>query len=357
MRSTRTRITNRELIMKIFKSKNNKKTEQQKVAERREEVLARGRKFKYPLQWTKHRVVINTILIALVVLALIITGIWLGLYRLGMTDDFLFRITEIIPIPVANVDGEDARFSDYLMFYRSSMTSIERQSGSQFDENSLDSLRNEYKRSALTEAEQYTYATKLAAEQGITVSGDEVATELDRHLKIGGIDRSEESFVKIIKDNFGLDKAEYERMLYLTLIKSKVETAIDEDANKTAKKVEQILAESGDNYQKVAEELGDKIIYEETGGLFSSKNIDGGRATEATKLEPGQSSGKFVSMNGDGYYFVKLIEKTDTEVDFVSIKIPFTEFTKRFDALKKEDKVIEHIEISAPNTEFEPTSD
>ena len=47
-----------------------KKTEKQKVDERREEVLARGRKFKYPLQFTKHRVVVNTVLISLVVIAI-----------------------------------------------------------------------------------------------------------------------------------------------------------------------------------------------------------------------------------------------------------------------------------------------
>ena len=340
--------------MNLLKKKDVKKTEQEKVEERREEVLAKGRKFKYPLQWTKHRVVINTILIAFVLLGLIVTGIWLGLYQFGMTDDLLFRITEVIPLPVAQVDGEDTRFSDYLMFYRSSMTSIERQSGSQFDEGSIEELRSEYKRSALTEAEKYTYATKLAKEQGIEVTDEEVATEFDRHLKIGGVDRSEEAFIKIIKDNFGLDKTEYERMLYLTLLKSKVEIAIDDNANKIAKQVEKILGESDNDYQKVAETLGDKISYQETGGLVDSKNIDGGRATEAMKLEPGQSSGKFVSMNGDGYYFVKLIKKTDTEVDFVSIKIPFTEFDKRFDALSDDDKITEHITISDPSADFTP---
>ena len=34
--------------------------------------------------------------------------------------------------------------------------------------------------------------------------------------------------------------------------------------------------------------------------------------------------------------FVKLIKKTSTEVNFVSIKVPFTEFDKRFDALREE---------------------
>lgn len=335
--------------MKLFSKKDEKKTEKEKVEERREEVLAAGRKFKYPLQWTRHRIVINTILIALVVVTMIIIGGYLALYRIGMTDELLFRVTRVIPVPVATVDGEDVRFSDYLMFYRSSMTSIERQSGSQFDESSYTALRDEYKRVALSEAEEYAYATKLAKELGITVSDEEVALEFDRHLKIGGIDRSEEGFVKIIEDNFGLTKSEYERMLYLTLVKAKVEIEIDETADKTAKKVESLLASNGNDYQAVAEQLGDEIIYEETGGLVDNKNIDGGRASEAMKLEPEQSSGRFVSMNGDGYYFVKLIKKTDSEVNFVSIKVPFTEFNKRFESLREEDKIHEYITIPDPN--------
>ena len=336
--------------MKLLSKKEDKKTEKEKVEERREEILAKGRKFKYPFQWTRHRIVVNTILIALVVFAMIFVGGWFALYRIGMTDELLFNITKVVPLSVASVDGEPVRFSDYLMFYRSSMTSIERQSGSQFDENSFNELRAEYKRSALTEAEKYAYATKLARELDITVSPEEVATEFDRHLKIGGVDRSEEGFIKIIKDNFGLDKSEYERMLYLTLIKAKVEMEIDKTANQTAAQVESILASNGNDYQAVVDQLGDKIIYEETGGLVDSKNIDGGRASEAMKLEPDQSSGRFVSMNGDGYYFVKLINKTDTEVNFVSIKVPFTEFAKQFEGLKADGKISEYINLTTEDT-------
>lgn len=332
--------------MNLLKKKAEKKTEQERVEERREEVLARGRKFKYPLQWTKHRVVISTILIAFVMVAILIVSGYLALYRLGMTGELLFRITEIIPVPVATVDSKEVRFSDYLMFYRSSMTSIERQSGSQFDSTSVEYLRDEYKTAALLEAEKYTYALKLANELDISVSDEEVKNEFERHLKIGGVDRSEEGFLKIIEDNFGLTKTEYERMLYLTLIKAKVAIAIDENANSIAEKVESLLATNGNNYKAVVEQLGNAIIYEETGGLVDNKNIDGGRASEASKLEPGESSGKFISMNGDGYYFVKLNKKTEAEVNFISIKIPFTEFDKRFIELKNENKINEYINVS-----------
>ena len=340
--------------MKLLKKKDDKKTEQEKVEERREEVLAAGRKFKYPLQWTKHRVVINTILIALVIFAMIFVSGWLALYQLGMTDDFLFRITKIFPVPVASVDSNNVPFSDYLMIYRSSMTSIERQSGSQFDQESLNTLRYEYKQSALSEAEKYTYASQLAKESDITVSDEEINSEFERHLKIGGIDRSEEGFTKIVEDNFGLSRDEYNHMLRLSLTKSKVEIKIDEKANQTANKVEALLKENGNDFKNVAEQLGEAIIYEETGGLVDNKNIDGGRALEAMKLEPDQSSGKFISMNGDGYYFVKLIKKTENQVNFVSIKVPFTEFDKRFDALREEGKINEYIKLKNPNLVEDP---
>ncbi len=329
--------------MKFNRKKDDKKTEQEKVEERREEVLARGRKFKYPLQWTKHRVVVNTILIAVVTLAILVTSGWMALYQFGDTSEMLFRVTKILPVPAASIDGESVRFSDYLMFYRSGITAVERQDGQSVTEGDIDVLRAQYKRIALDSAEEYTYAMKLAKELDITVTDEEVQDEFNRHLSIGGVRRSEAGFMKIIEENFGLTREEYNRMIYLTLLKAKVEMEIDENANKLAQKVEKMLAENGGNYSAVAGELGDKIEYQETGGMVSNQNIDGGRASEAFQLEPGEQSGRFVSINGDGYYFVKLIDKTDTEVNFVSIKVSFTEFDAKIAELREAGAVTEYI--------------
>ncbi len=332
--------------MKLL-SKKEKKTEQEKVDERREEVLAQGRKFKYPLQWTKHRIVISTVLIAFVVISALVVGGYLALYRFNMTDDMLFRITKILPVAVATVDDERVRFSDYLMLYRSSITSIERQSGQVDNEASMDALRSQYRKAALSEAAKYTYAVKLARENDITVSDEDVNAEFERHLHIGGIERSEDSFIKIIEDNFGLTKSEYQRMLYLTLLKAKVEEKIDTKASELASKVEKLLKEKGSDYSAVAEEMGEDVEYEETGGYVSAQNIDGGRASEAIKLDAGKETGRFVSINGDGYYFVKLVAKTETEVNFVSIKVPFNEFQNRFDQLKNDNKISEFIDLDS----------
>lgn len=327
-----------------MRKKNEKKTEREKVEERREEVLAKGRKFKYPAMWTRHRVVISAIVVAVITLVAIAVGGWVALYKMGNTGSLLFNVTKVLPLSVAKVDGEAVRFSDYLTFYRSAIISAQKQSGGQLSSDA-DTLENRYKRAALTEVEKYVLAAKMARESGITVSDEEVAKEFQRHLKIGGVDRSEEGFVKIIEDNFGLTKSEYERMLYLTLVRAKVEQKNDAKANETALRVETELAQNGRDYQKTAEVLGEAVQYEDTGGLVDSKNIDGGRATVAIGLEPGQESGRFLSMNGDGFYFVKLINKTDAEVDFVSIKVPFTEFEEKFREIQEGGKVTELIKI------------
>jgi len=327
--------------------KEEKKTEAEKVEERREAVLATGRKFKYPLQYTKHRIVINTILIAFVAVALLIAGGWVALYKIQMTNDVLYRVTRILPIDVAKVDGMSVRFADYLMLYRSSIIAMERQSGNLGTDEAAEELKTQYRRTALTEAEQCVYAMKIGEKLGVTVSEEEIDAEFERHRNVGGVERSLESFLKIVEDNFGLSETEYRRILYLNLIKAKVAAEVDTEAQETVNKIEKLLSENGNDYQKVAEELGGAVVYENTGGMVDNKNIDGGRATKAASLAAGESSGKFRSLNGDGYYFVKLIDKTETEVNFVSLKVTFKKFNEEFNKLVESGQVVEYISLDS----------
>lgn len=324
-------------MKKILKKKEvEKKTEREKVEERREEVLAKGRKFKYPLQYAKHRLVGVTIAVVVVALGLIGAFGYIALYQTQWDSDVLYRVTQILPISVAKIDGKDVRYSDYLMIYRSSITPIEQQQGKLGDDEDSATMRAHYKRLALSDAEKYTFAEKLGAENGIIVSNEDVDKLYAERRAIGGAERSEEAFSKILTNNFGLTEKEYRRMLYLSLMKQKVSEKIDKNALAIANEVSSKLSADSD-MRKLAEEMGDKIIYEETGGLIDKMNVDGGRADMAMSLEPGQVSKMFVSSNGDGYYFVKLIEKTNTSVNYASIKVPFTEFEKLFEQAEKND--------------------
>ena len=331
--------------MKIKQPEQKPKTEREKVEERREEVLAKGRKFKYPLQYTKHKLVINTILVAAVaVVAMVVAG-WLALYQFQSTGEMMYRVTQVLPVPVAEVDGAKVRYSDYLMIYRSNLQTSEQQSGQLGNTEDDDLVRAEYKRTALEAAVEYTYAMKLGKELGLSVSEEEIDQAFDEHRKVGGVERSEEAFLKIVQDNFGMNRREYRRMLELTLMKAKVEQEIDETAQAVAAEVETMLNENGGDMAAVAESLGEQVEYEATGQLVDNMNVDGGRSNKAMTLEPGQVSERFLSNNGDGYYFVKLVEKTETQVNYESIKVKFTTFAERVAQLYEEGKVKNLVEI------------
>jgi len=338
--------------MAFFKKKDDveeKKSEREKVEERREEVLARGRRFKYPLQYAKHKVVTLTVIIS--VFALLAAGayIYIRLYKYQTTSDLAFRITQILPYKIAKIDGESVRYSDYLLIYKSSITPIEKQGMMEQDS---DEMTNYYKREALNSAEDYTYALKLAREMGIKVENSEIDKAVEEHRKAGGVERSEETFVRILQDNFGISLSEYRRIVYLSLVSQKVSEQIDELSRLVSDEVEANLA-AGKSLSEIAKILGDKVEYEETGGLVDKMNIDGGRATIALRLEKGKTSERFVSTSGKGYYYVTLVDKTESTVNYQSLFIPFSELENRIEKIRKDGKVEESIEIAEPKEETE----
>lgn len=335
--------------MSLFKEK--PKTEREKVEERREEVLAHGRKFKYPMQYAKHKLIINTVIIALVALIAMIVAGWALLYKVQDTGDMLYRVTQVIPVPVAKVDGASVRYSDYLMIYRSNLKTSEQQGGQLGEGADADLVREAYKEAALTSAVEYTYALKLGKERGIEVTNEEIDEAFERQRSVGGVERSEEAFLKIIKDNFSMNKAEYRRMLYLTLMRAKVAQFVDERAQGLVEQAENLLQEKNGDLFAVSEALAGEAEYEETGGLVDNMNVDGGRSNQAMKMEVGAVSEKFLSTNGDGYYFVKLNEKTDTQVNYASLKIGFTVFDEMVADLYAEDKVELYITLGSEPAE------
>lgn len=321
------------------------KTELEKIEERREEVLSKGRKFKYPLQYAKYRIVTLTIVISLVAVMLISGFLYVALYKWQSTDAVLYRLTQLVPLPVASIENEQVRYSDYLMIYKSTITPIEQQQGKLGNEKDTSSMESHYKRMALTEAENYAYALKLANEYHLTVNKEEIDEALDNHRRIGGVERSEESFKKILEDNFGLSMKEYRRMLYLSLMKEKVSQQIDNEAIRISETV-QAGVKAGKTLKAIADELGDKVLYEETGGLVDKMNVDGGRAGVAMELAAGQTSDRVMSSSGDGYYFVTLVNKTESSVNYTSIKVPFSEFNKRVKQVRESSGVKEFIKLS-----------
>ena len=168
---------------------------QQNLKESRDEILNKGKKFKYPFQYAKHRVVIYTIAITIVAFASFAGVGWYQLYKAQNTGEVMFRFTKVLRLPVAKVDGVDVLYSDYLMLYRSSIASIERQQGKMDDMNDeVKSQKLFYKRQALDNAEMYSYVLARLDERNLTVSASEIDEVIDEHKSINGEKRSNEAF-------------------------------------------------------------------------------------------------------------------------------------------------------------------
>lgn len=315
------------------------------IDEKREEVLARGKKFKYPFQYAKHKLIVNTVLIGVSAVLLAVFLGWLELYKFQDTGDVVYRLTRVLPVPVAEVDGEKVRYSDYLMLYRSSVAAIESQQGILSNSEEDQQMKAQYKVEAMDRAVSYSYALKLARELDIEVSDEMVNELMVEHRTVDGVERSEEAFAGIIKDNFGLSLDEYRRMLYLSLVEKEVSVSLDEEALALKLEIESILGNGSDDLAGIADSLGENVVYSETGGMVEEMNLDGGRASVAAGLELGEISEGFVSKNGDGYYFVKLLDKADGQVNYASLWVPFSAFDKKLAEVEEEGKVKVYIEL------------
>jgi hypothetical protein len=341
--------------MKKFLAKRREKAKKQiptritneTVAEHRERILAGGRRFKYPMQYARHRLVINTIIVTVVALVLLVAFGWWQLYSAQNTSDFFYRVTRILPLPVASVQGEQVRYSDYLMYFNSSAHYL-RQS-EQLNLASEDGKRQvDYvKRKSMDTVIADAYARKLAREKNITVDDakiDQVISN-DRNTANGRI--SQETYDASAMNILGWAPDEYRHDAKSKLIRQEVSYAIDETAKKTKEKTAELIKGEAD-FAKVAEQLGGQGAAKVTvgaSGLVPRTNRDGGLSEAASKLEEGKVSDAIKTTTGDGYYFVRLLDDSGSQISYEYLRIPLTEFNKQLSSLKNDGSIKEYITI------------
>lgn len=318
------------------------------VAEHRERVLAGGRRFKYPMQYAKHRLVINTIIISVVALILVAVVVWWQLYPEQNTSTFFYRITRVLPLPVATVDGQEVRYSDYLMWFRSQEHNLQYKQGVDLYAKENKTQLDLFKRQSLDDTIADTYAAKIAAEKHITVTAQEVNDDLKLQRQSSDGQMSEDTYYAVILDHFGWTPDEVKDVTARKLLHQKVAYAIDTTATTLRDELVTSLKTQTD-FDKVAAAVqpvnGVKIESSIT-PLVPDNNQDGGLAAEASKLAIGQVSPVFKSTNGDGYYVVKPLQKDNNgRISYASLKVPLTMFDQELASIKSQHKVTEFIAV------------
>lgn len=328
------------------------------VAEHRERILAGGRRFKYPVQYARHRLVINTIIISVIALIAIVVIVWWQLYPQQNTSTFFYRITRVVPLPIASVDGQNVPYSDYLSAFRSQEHYLQTKEGVDLYNKENKQQLDYIKRKALDDAVADSYATKLAKEKNVSVSTKQIDDAIKRQRESRDGITSQETYDAIVMDHFNWTPAEAREVTARKLLRQEVSYKIDADAAKQRDGVLEKLKTESD-FDKVAAAvtpIDDARVQAGVTPLVPSNNQDGGLAAEATKLNVGQVSGAFRSTTGDGYYVVKLLEKDNTgRIRYAYLKVPLTAFDDQLEKIKKDKKAYsEYVSIPQVKTQLTP---
>jgi hypothetical protein len=319
------------------------------VAHHRERILAGGRRFKYPIQYARHKLVINAVVISIVALIAVLAVGWWQLYPQQNTSEFMYRITKVLPLPVANVDGEQVLYSDYLMKYLSSVRYLEQKE--QVNLKTEDGKRqvSYIKQQSMQDAIADAYAKKLAASMNLSISDSDVEAFILKQRQSSSGETSEQTYYAVIQDYYGWSPSEYHHVIWQKLLRQKVAFAVDDKALDTSNGIYSTLSKTPKTDFKTlaatsAKTSGEKITYG-VSGWVPKINQDGGLSQAAAKLSKNQVSTVIKSSLGDGYYIIRLLESKDNQVNYEHIFIPLSVFNKNLEDIKNNNKINEYISI------------
>ena len=346
---------------KIFSKKNKKdakatngKITKDTIEDYRKEIISEGRKFKYPMQYSKNKLVLHAIIISLSALIIITLFFVSQLYISQNTGTIFYRVSQIIPFPVASVDGQQVRFSDYLMRFRSEKHYLQTKENTDFSTKDGQRQADGIQRQSMDDAVADAFAAKIAREKNIVVTRKDAQDYIATQQNPGDTEISDQTLISVLQDYYGWSLKEYEHMIQKKLLTQKVRYAVDDTARKVSNDVFKAIGDAEKSFEEVAASFGEnKVQFGGSGGLVPNNNRDGGLASLALSQDVGQVSKPSETTTGDAYYIIKTTGKTADSVSYEYIKIPLTEFDTKLSALRKDDKVNYFISIKDANDEEE----
>ena len=284
------------------------------VAEHREEVLSSARKYIYPLQHSKHKIVVLTVSIVVVSLVAFFTYCTLALYKFQSTSTFLYKATQVIPFPIARQGGRFIAYENYLFELRRYQHYYESKQNLDFNTEFGRQQLIDRKRLTLDKVINLAYIKQIAKEKNITVSDTEAEDQITLLRQQERLGNSDEVLNDVLKEYFGWSRSDFKRYAKDTLLQKKVLEALDVD---TTKRANSALSElkAGADFSEVAKKYSDDVTTKDNGGVYgfvvdkSSRDIYPQSLDAIFKLQPGQHSD--LVNTGTALEIYKMIEQTE----------------------------------------------
>lgn len=323
------------------------------VAEHREQVLGSARKYIYPLQHSKHRIVVITTGLILAAVVAFFTYSAIALYKLQTTSTFIYRVTQVVPFPVARSGGQFISYENYLFELRHYVHYFEQQQKIDFNSETGKAQLEEYKHQALKKVIDDAYVKRLADQHHITVSNQEVETEIDLVRSQNRLGGGGKVFEDVLKDYWGWSVDDFKRSLRQQLLAQKVAATLDTATNDRAKAA---LAEikNGADFGAVAQKYSDDSSTKDNGGDFgfeidkANRDLSAQTTAALFKLQPGQVS-EIINI-GYALEIVKTTENTGERVKGAHIVFNFKNIDGYINDLKEKQPVRQYLKLSDTNS-------
>jgi parvulin-like peptidyl-prolyl isomerase len=323
------------------------------VAAHREEVLSSARKYIYPLQHSKHRIVLISASLFILTVVIFFSYCTLALYRFQSSSTFLYRVTQVIPFPIARTGNRFVAYENYLFELRHYTHYYETQQRQDFNTEAGQQQLAEFRKRALDKVVNDVYIKQLAEQNGITVTDREVNDQIAivrNQNRLGGSDKV---FEDVLKDYWGWTVDDFKRSLRQQLLAQKVVSKLDTGAHDKANTA---LAElkNGTDFAAVAKKYSDDPTTKDNGGDFgfpidkTNRDLTAQTTDALFKLQPGQFSD--VIDIGYGLEIVKNIEKNGDKVKGAHILINFKDINTYVNDLKDKQKARVYIKLPASQT-------
>ncbi|HSX18174.1 MAG TPA: peptidylprolyl isomerase [Candidatus Saccharimonadales bacterium] len=325
------------------------------IAEHREEVLKGARKYIYPLQHSKHRIIVITTSIVIAAIIGLLTYCVLGLYKYYQYNAFLYRVTQVVPFPIARTGGTFVNYENYLFELRHYVHYYQSQQQASLSDPNYKAQLLAYRKQALNDVTNLGYVKKLASEHKVGVSGKEVNTRITEVRNQNRLGSNDKVFADVLRDYWGWSISDFKRSLKNEILAEKVAAKLD---TATQTRAQSALAQlkSGADFSNLAKQVSDDPNTKPNGGDYSfgvtktNPNVPPQVIEALFKLQPGQISDIIIASPVQAgqpttLEIVKLIQSDGTTVSAQHISFNLKDISTYINGLKAKQPVHNYVKF------------
>lgn len=236
------------------------------ISEHREEVLKGARKYIYPLRHSTRTIVLITITVIIAAVIGLFVYCSLAMYRYYQYNTFLYRVSQVIPFPIAKADGHYVTYENYLFELRRYVHYYQSQRQNNFNGEDRDRLLA-FRKQALQQVIDDAYIKDVAAKNHVSVTDKEVNDRLSEVRDQNRLGDNNKVFADVLREYWGWSINDFKRSLKQEILAEKVSAKMDIPANQKATSVLAQL-KGGADFATVAKASSDDPSAKQTGGDY-----------------------------------------------------------------------------------------